>query len=341
MRVELHTHLDGSIRYETIYRLMKSKNMAIPGDGSLEALKEACIVTQPSDLAHYLSCFAIFAPAFCGDVVAIEEMAYEFVVDKAACHVAYVEARYSPHLLSTASVGVREVITAVNKGFNKGMQECHGIKVRTILCCIRGQPQWSVEVAELCCEFRSAGVVGIDCAGDEAQFVGPNGECRFDKEDIEAFTLAAENNIHRTCHAGESGPPEMVKLAVESLQAERIGHGYHVLQDEGIYASCREKRIHFEVCPISSFLTGSVKFDVDKHPLINFWEDKTLWSINDDDTTPQGSTLESDYSLLYKWGMRECDFATANLNAARASFLPEDEKEELLAQLYSAYNFKE
>ena len=74
---------------------------------------------------------------------------------------------------------------------------------------------------------------------------------------MKVFTEAAELGIHRTVHAGEVGPAKCVQQALDVLKAQRIGHGYRVLEDEELYQRCLRDKVHFEVCPTSSLLTGA------------------------------------------------------------------------------------
>ena len=150
-----------------------------------------------------------------------------------------------------------------------------------------------------------------------------------------AFQEAAKLGIHRTVHAGERGPAEMVRRAVEVYDAERIGHGYHVIEDENIYKNCLSKNIHFECCPWSSFLTGAVPLGVQKHPIEVFADDKANFSLNTDDTTITGNELSDDYKLVQGWSFTEANFIQANINAAKSCFLPSDEKEALIKQIKS------
>src|SRR5699024_7882835 len=114
----------------------------------------------------------------------------------------------------------------------------------------------------------------------------------------------------RTVHAGEMGPATNVAYAVKKLHAERIGHGYHVIQDQDIYEECRRRDIHFETCPYSSYLTAAVGPD-EKHAILTFAEDNANFSINKDDATQTKSTLDSEYELLRKQGLNELHLVRA------------------------------
>ncbi|XP_050720086.1 adenosine deaminase-like isoform X1 [Eriocheir sinensis] len=355
-RVELHVHLDGAIRHETIWEVMRQKGLSLPGNGSLTDLKEALQVHEPKDLAHFLHAFSIFMPAMIGDLEVLERISYEFVEDQARESVAYCEARFSPHLLLPShqpaashpnssingqkDVQLEDILEAVLRGLTRGEQQ-FGTKVRVILCCIRGHTDWSWEVLRLCEEYRDRGVVGIDMAGDE----GSNNEEKVlekDSEDVAVFEAAKEKGIHRTIHSGEAGPAKCVKMAVELFGAERVGHGYHVLEDEEVYKMCLQENIHFEVCPHSSYLTGAIQSlscSSKRHPVLRFAEDEASFSISSDDPTVTGTRLSDEYKLLVSWGLTEAHLTRANFQAALHSFLPPAEKKQLIDQLQEAYGF--
>ncbi len=96
-----------------------------------------------------------------------------------------------------------------------------------------------LDVVRLCEQYQSSWVVGVDMAGDELLPLDPR--------HVEGFRRARELGLHVTLHAGESGPASNIRQAVEEMGAERIGHGYHVLDDEKVYTFAKDKRLHFEV----------------------------------------------------------------------------------------------
>merc|ERR1712178_358804 len=138
-----------------------------------------------------------------------------FCEDSAKAGILYSEVRYAPHLMTGDSLTPGQVVEAVSRGLEKGSAE-FGIMMRSILCCMRHVPAWNMEVVDLCVKYRDLGVVGIDLAGDEINF--PN------KEHIPAFQ------------------------AIELMCAERIGHGYHTIDDPAILQLAKDKGTHFEIC---------------------------------------------------------------------------------------------
>ena len=109
---------------------------------------------------------------------------------------------------------------------------------------------------------------------------------------------------------------------MEELFAERIGHGYRVMQDPELYEKCIKAGIHFEACPSSSMLTGSVSLSdaaLLKHPVLQFARDNANFSVNTDDTTVTGHGLDHEFELLRTWGLNEVHFARIVRNITHIS----------------------
>uniref|UniRef100_H0XF12 Adenosine deaminase n=1 Tax=Otolemur garnettii TaxID=30611 RepID=H0XF12_OTOGA len=341
-QVELHVHLDGAIRPETILYYGRKRGIALPAD-TAEELQNIIGMDKPLSLPEFLAKFDYYMPAIAGSREAIKRIAYEFVESKAKEGVVYVEVRYSPHLLANSKVEPipwnqaegdltpDEVVALVGQGLKEGERD-FGIKVRTILCCMRHQPNWSPEVVELCKKYQQHNVVAIDLAGDET-IQGSS----LMAGHVQAYEEAVKSGIHRTVHAGEVGSAEVVREAVDILKTERLGHGYHTLENEALYNRLKLENMHFEVCPWSSYLTGAWKPEME-HAVVRFKNDQANYSLNTDDPLIFKSTLDTDYQMTKQnMGFTEEEFKRVNINAAKSSFLPEDEKRDLLNLLYKAY----
>uniref|UniRef100_A0A3Q4BEH4 Adenosine deaminase n=1 Tax=Mola mola TaxID=94237 RepID=A0A3Q4BEH4_MOLML len=333
---------DGAIRVQTIIDVAKRRGIPLPAN-TVEEMTQIIILEKPATLTTFLGKFAEYMHVVAGDREAIKRIAYEFVEDKAKERVIYVEVRYSPHLLANTQVdpipwnqkegdlSPDEVVHLVSEGLSEG-ERAFNIKARSILCCMRHMPNWSMDVVELCKKYRHEGVVAIDLAGDESL------NCEVNPGHGKAYEEAVRCGVHRTVHAGEVGPPSVVKEAVEVLKAERVGHGYRTLEDQALYRKLLAQNMHFEVCPISSKLTGACDPDFTKHPVVTFRKDKANYSLNTDDPLIFNSNLLLDYSAAHKYmGFTEDEFKRLNIRSAESCFLPETEKRELLQSLYEAY----
>uniref|UniRef100_A0A023GJ14 adenosine deaminase n=1 Tax=Amblyomma triste TaxID=251400 RepID=A0A023GJ14_AMBTT len=332
-RVELHLHLDGSIRLETIWDLAQKKKIDL-GVRSFADLRRKLIKVDSTTLADFLERFGVFMPTVVGDLEAVERISYELCEDQAREGVAYFEARYSPHFLASKekNVTVRQVVEAVNRGLQRGQCDFKVI-ARSIICCVMGNDDWSVECLKLCEEYECRGVVGIDIAKDETKIP------EFTKGEIQVYQRAKQLGIPRTAHAGESGDYRSVRDAMDKLHCDRVGHGYRVFQDTSgeTYRSARERNLHFETCPYSSILTGGCPLGPGKHSIVRFAEDNANFSISKDDSTITGSTLNDEYDFLSQLGLTEAHLIRANLNAARSCFLRPAEKECLLQRILREY----
>ncbi|KAG8546764.1 hypothetical protein GDO81_029871 [Engystomops pustulosus] len=150
-KVELHVHLDASIRPETVLHFARKKNLRFPWYNNRESLLSSAVCSQAGNLTEFLSKFDFYMPAVVGDREAVKRIAYEFVETKAKEGVVYVEVRYNPHLFANSKVdplqfGQKEgdltpdeVVQLINQGLKQGEKDFH-IKVRSILCCLRHLP---------------------------------------------------------------------------------------------------------------------------------------------------------------------------------------------------------
>ncbi|VDO76465.1 unnamed protein product [Schistosoma mattheei] len=157
----------------------------------------------------------------------------------------YVETRYCPFLLTDSKCTAEEVLKTILDALNRASKK-HGIEVRSILSIMRHMPETAKETLELAKNYQPHGVVAIDIADMlvGAEFLKLQ---RVPEEIVQTFENAKKANIHRTVHVGENSPASSVYEAVNNLYAERIGHGYHILDDENAYKSLLETGVHFEV----------------------------------------------------------------------------------------------
>jgi adenosine deaminase len=222
-----------------------------------------------------------------------------------------------------------------------------------------------MEIVYLAEKYRSEGVVGIDLAGDEHNYSAiPH---------FPAFKRAAELGIHRTVHAGETGSSESVRLAIEECHAERIGHGYAIIDDPKVYALIRQNDIHLECCLTSSIQTNAIaKYipsDSEKeekhlvfhghttktrvhshitskketwHPIHHFARDNLNFSLSCDDPSVSQITIGHEYEhALADLKLSPAQLTQCVFNAARSTFLNENEKKLLIQRLMAAYIPKE
>jgi adenosine deaminase len=181
-------------------------------------------------------------------------------------------------------------------------------------------------VAWLAVEHLEDGLVAMDLAGNEAEFKT--------EPFYGVIKEARQSGLHVTIHAGEWGPANNVKEAIEDLGAERIGHGVRVLEDENVVALARERGTAFEVCVTSNYQSGVIG-SLDTHPLMKMLEAGLNVTINTDDPSISRITLSHEYyTACEDLRLTQMMLRKRIVAAARACFLPENEKEELAKQLH-------
>ncbi|XP_022193594.2 adenosine deaminase [Nilaparvata lugens] len=345
-KVELHVHLDGTITHKTAWELVRSKQLPLPGNGTYEDFSKALLITEPESLHHFLSPYKYITPAYAGDMAANERIAYEYCMNAAKDNIIYAEVRFSPHKSlgekeynRLGFAGLEAVVEAVIRGIERGEKD-FGITVKVLLTAYYG---WSYgdqfEVLKLCQKYDK--VVGMDLCTKQPDN-GVSDEAPVTAELLFLFEEAKKTGVKTTIHAGEASGPKAIERAKDYYRCDRIGHGYHAVQDPVIYKSCLEEKIHLECCPWSSLLTAAVKPSDShrKHPIVRFAEDEANFSLNSDDPTFTGKFINGDFILAQSWGLTKEQISQSILNAALASFLPENEKSKLVKEIASTYHLK-
>ncbi|PAA82068.1 hypothetical protein BOX15_Mlig024967g1 [Macrostomum lignano] len=337
-RVELHCHFEGALRPSTVFNIAKRRGHKLPV-ATPEEFAEFMRRKEPSLLREFLSYFPVLMSFVAGDPDGIVQLAVDFIEDCAKNKIAYIESRYVPQLFAKDSFTAEDGLQAVLRGFELGSKR-FGVKVRSILIAIRAIPEFCDETLRLAKAYANHGVVGIDVAGDDKEdYDSERGGTHPDI--VRLFQEAYKAGIHRTAHAGENSGAEMVTEALDSLHAERIGHGYHTLDNPTLYQRILHDRVHLETCPLSSHLTSAVLTDWPHHPIQRLAADKANYSINTDDPTLTGQWLDAEYRMcLDRIGLPPWELVRTNYCAARSSFLPEEEKADLIAQLDAYYRVR-
>src|SRR5207244_1641674 len=213
-KAELHVHLDGCLRPQTMLELARAQGITLPAD-TPEGLAQALSVKHAKSLEEYLTKYEITLSVM-QTAGALERIAYEFVIDAAADGVRYVEGRFSP-LLHRPALTLAQAIEAPLAGIKRA-EEDTGTKVGLIVCAIRTRPPGeSLELAHAAAEYRGAGVVAFDLAGAERGHPA--------REHAAAFAYAAAHGLACTCHAGAGDGPHASHEAPHARGARRTGDG--------------------------------------------------------------------------------------------------------------------
>ena len=325
-KAELHCHLDGSVRPETLIELGREYGVPMPRDDA-EALREYMVVRDAQNLEDYLSRFAVTLSVM-QTAEAIERIAYELAADAAREGVWYLEVRFAPLLNARGELTSAQALESAIKGLVRAERE-HDIVSRVLVCALRTlSPSSSLEMARLAVDFRNNGVVGFDLAGAEA--ANPP------SAHSEAFAFARSHDVACTCHAGEGDGAASVRDAVHHCCVNRIGHGTRLIEDTELTDYVNDRRIAVEVCLTSNVQTLAAK-SLEDHPLREYVRRGLNVVLNTDNRLMSGTTLTDEYHLAADTlGLGFDDLARVALNGFESAFLPWNEREKLVLRAKAA-----
>ena len=328
-KIELHRHLEGSLRLGTLLEIGRAHGIDLPNTNKLSELVQ---IREGEDFTfeNFLSKFQMLRLFYRSPEV-IERITMEAIEDAANDNVCYIELRFTPVALGR-SEGFRldEVIDWVITGTQKAEKE-FGVKTKLIASVNRHESlDEAMKVAEIAIDRKDDGLVGLDLAGNEAEFDGLNF--------LGVFKKAKHAGLCITIHAGEWGPAENVSNALLYLYADRIGHGVRIMEDPQAIDLARARAVPMEVCITSNYQSGVVPA-LTVHPVTRMLENNLNVTINTDDPSISKIQLCDEYRLLCEdlglplQTLRECI-----LSAASAAFLPENERQSLINQIKEKFS---
>jgi adenosine deaminase len=318
--VNLHCHLEGTVRPATAAELAVPLGVSAPGGDWAEALTMA----DPADLTVFLAHVAAVYPLL-GSAEALERVACEAVEDAAADGQGYLELRFGPATHARPGFPVGDAIAAVCRGAAEGSRRS-GILSGVVVCALRHHDhETNMLVAAEAAGRAGAGVVGFDLAGDELLY--PSLE-----HYRPLFETAAAAGLGLTAHAAEAGPAHSVRDAVGLLGARRIGHGSRAADDPQLMRWAADEGVCFEVCVTSNILTGAAR-DARTHPVLQFLQHRCGVVLGDDDPITTGFRLGDDVRLLQREaGLTEAQLAEIRQRSLDVAFLSGSERATLRAR---------
>jgi adenosine deaminase len=321
-KAELHCHLDGSVRPETLIELGREYRQPMPADDP-EALAEYMRVDDARHLEDYLARFEITLSVMQSED-ALERIAYELSMDAAREGVRYIEVRYAPVLNVRRGLALGAAVEAPLKGLARAELD-GGAMGRVIVCGLRNlTPDVSLELARLAVGYKHRGVVAFDLAGGE---LGNPASAH-----VDAFAYARENDLPCTCHAGEGADASSVREAVHVCGAHRIGHATRLIEDESLTSYVNDRRIALEICLTSNVQTRAVP-SYEEHPLRTYYDRGMNVVLNTDNRLMSGTTLTDEYlHAARELGFSFDELAEMALNGFRSAFLPWAERERLMSR---------
>jgi adenosine deaminase len=321
--VDLHRHLEGSIRLETVLELSEKHTLPIPA-GGLDGLQEAVWMKEPtSDILKIMPRFDLLRQVYV-DYDVCRRVTRECIEDASDEDLDYMELRFSPFFMAELhDLDPMQVTEAVCEAW----QEADGrdpLKVRLVAILSRTYgPEKCLEELKMALAFAGKGIVGLDLAGDEARWPAHLFKDHFDR--------ARDAGLRLTAHAGEFAGADSVRETIEKLNPDRLGHAVHAADDPAVMALISEKGITIESCPTSNYFTYSVP-SFKSHPLPIFLKHGLKVTLNADDPTLfSGLSVRQEYELAGNlMGISLADMGRMQMDGLEAAFISHEEKNEIL-----------
>jgi len=316
-KTEVHIHLEGAIRTQTIIDIAREYNLKLPSFETAELDRHVKVYDQLQDLETVLKAFGIFQNSIASPEV-VERIAWELFEDSAKQNIKLFEVRFSPDwafhghdldwdaclegLLRARSRAEDEFDMAIGyiaiTSRSMGPESC----VKTV--------DWAIRHKEH--------ILGIDLADSESDFPL--------REFVPSVMKARDAGLKVTIHTGEDSPASFVRETIQLANPDRIGHGIHAIEDTNVIELIKERGITLEVNPWSNYLTNSVR-TIEEHPLKKLFDLGVKVTINSDDPEVLETNLNNEYRIAHEvLGMSMDEIAACNRYAYEASFIPGDEK---------------
>lgn len=322
-KCELHCHLDGSMRVETIIELAEQQGVQLPSHDPV-LLRKILVQDEAATLVNYLKAFDVTLSVL-QEAAALKRTAFELIEDAKKDNVIYIEVRYAPILHQRKGLKLTQIVESVLDGLRQGGRE-FGVRWGLIICGMRSShPKYTRQMAELCIAYKNQGVVGFDLAGAEG------GNPAADHAD--AFQLILQNNINVTIHAGEAYGPPSIEQALHHCGAHRLGHAVRLREDGDLLNYCNDHRIPLEICLTSNVQTGAIS-EMAFHPLRLYYDYGMRVCINTDNTLMSGVTVTDElwkaHSVL---GFTLPELKNLILYGFKSAFVPQRQKVEMINEV--------
>lgn len=318
-KIELHCHLDGSVRVETIYELAKKQGIQVPEDMSELKTKLVAPESCPS-LDEYLKRFSLPVRVM-QTKEALKRITFELFQDGANENIKYMEVRFGPLLHVNKGLDLVQVIESVLEGMNEACSK-YDIQGNIIISALRTMPKDRLyELIDVGSQYLGKGVVAFDLASSELEGFA---------EDFKPYLDHARQKGYRvTIHAGETGVGQNVHDSILLLGAERIGHGIFIHDTPHAYDLVKERGTVLEVCPTSNVQTKAVQ-SMESHPMDDFYRDHIRVTINTDNRTVSDTSLTREVERVmttFNWSFE--DYKAVYEYAVEKAFAGDQVKEDL------------
>jgi len=287
--IELHLHLDGSLRAETVWELAMEQGLEMEEKSAEEVRVKMEVPEDCKTLEEYLERFALPTKVLQTEA-AMERVAFEMVEILAKEGITYAEVRFAPQLHIQKGLTQAQVVEATIRGTKRGMEQYPGIRVGLILCCMRGDTNadLNMETVEMTKQYLGDVVCAVDIAGAEGLY--PT------EMFADLFAKVREYDLPMTIHAGEADGPESMKTAL-SYGTKRIGHGIAAIAEPELVKRLVDEKITLEICITSNYHTKEVP-SIEAHPFRQLFDAGVRVTLNSDNMTCSRVNIHTEMDIL-------------------------------------------
>lgn len=316
-KIELHRHLEGSLRLATLLELAHAHGRPLEARNEAELAPLAQVLTPMDSLQSVLDAFGLFQQAFLS-LDAVERIAFEAVEDADREQIRLLELRFSPDFMARpGGLDWDDLMAALLRGVKRG-QSAGSCQVGLIAIVSRSYGLKSARETAAFAENWREDLVGFDLA-DAEEAVPAAALAR-------AIAPVRRAGLPLTVHSGENTPADHIRESIDVLGARRIGHGVSLIEDEALIRQCLRDDIHIEACPTSNLRTHAVQ-SLKSHPARALLHRGVSLSLNSDDPGLFAITLSHELEVARSLlGFSDADVHRTTRHALRASFLDEDAK---------------
>jgi aminodeoxyfutalosine deaminase len=301
-KIELHVHLEGTVRARTLLAIARRNDVPLPAD-SVEGLAG---LYRYRDFTHFLETWQLTTRALKTERD-FRQVVADYAAEAARHGAVYIEGIFTPAEPAGRGCDWDEVFAGYCDGAQQAAEQ-HGVQVRLTPDIPRGFP---LEAADLTARhavaYRDRGVVAVGLGGPEAAYP-PEPFAR-------AFDIARDGGLGSVPHAGEAAGPASVRGALDSLRADRIRHGIRAAEDPGLLRELAARGVVLDVCPVSNLRTGVVR-SLAEHPLPELVAAGIACSVSTDDPAMFGTDLAADYAAAQELGVTAQDCYLAGQRGA-------------------------
>jgi aminodeoxyfutalosine deaminase len=301
-KIELHVHLEATVRPETLLEIARRNAYSLPAD-TVDGIRE---LYRYRDFDHFIEVWILTTNALrCADDFRRVVVDY---AEQARRHGAvYIEGIFSPVERTWRGVDWDEIFSGYCDGAQEA-RELHGVEVRLTPDITRGAPaEEGVETVRYAAKYRERGVVGVGLGGEEALYPP--------EKFVEAFRLARSHGLGSVPHAGEVVGPASIWGAIDALDADRVRHGIRAVEDAALVRELAHRQIVLDVTPLSNVRTGVVA-SMSEHPLPELVAAGIPCSLSTDDPEMFDTDLTREYEAASSLGLHPRAFYDAGVKGA-------------------------